>query len=112
MDHTGQCPELVGELDVESDSATRAEAVARLLEIPLARNQQGQLLPVRDLDSAARACKLVADFFAGDLGKTRLWFCTANPFLGDAEPRMMIVAGRAETLLNFVRDAIQENTRP
>lgn len=112
MNHE-QCPAgLADGLDWGRDADARLEAIARFLDIPLARNQQGQPLPVRDLDSAAEACELVAEFFSGDIGKTRLWFLTANPLLGDVEPRMMILIGRAANLLAFVRDAIQQNTRP
>lgn len=56
--------------------------------------------------------RLVLEFFAGDQGKTALWFSTANPLLGGASPNKMIAMGRETRLLRFVRDQLDQNEQP
>lgn len=56
--------------------------------------------------------RLVLEFFAGDQGKTTLWFSTANPLLGGASPNKMIAMGRETRLLRFVRDQLDQNEQP
>lgn len=63
------------------------------------------------LEEIANVCTLVAQFFAGDAAKTALWFRTRNPLLGDIAPRDMIRFGRYEKLLQFVLDALNENSQ-
>jgi len=52
---------------------------------------------------------LVAQFFAGDVAKTALWFKAKNPLLGNLSPRDMIRNGRSEKLRRFVTSALEEN---
>jgi hypothetical protein len=52
---------------------------------------------------------LVAQFFAGDVAKTALWFKTKNPLLGNVSPRDMIRNGHSEKLRRFVMSALEEN---
>jgi len=54
---------------------------------------------------------LVANYFEGDLEKTKLWFSTPNPLLGDASPKDMILYGRINKLHKFVLNALS-NQRP
>jgi hypothetical protein len=63
------------------------------------------------LEEIANVCTLVAQFFAGDVAKTALWFRTRNPLLGDIAPRDMIRFGRYEKLQQFVLDALNENSQ-
>lgn len=48
---------------------------------------------------------LVTNHFDGDLEKTRLWFNTSNPLLGNVSPRNMIRVGRYRKLRKFVMNA-------
>ena len=52
---------------------------------------------------------IVADYFGGDLEKTKLWFNTENPLLGDMSPRDMIRYGRHLKLRKFVLNARSNN---
>lgn len=61
------------------------------------------------LTEIAVVCGLVAQFFDGDAVKTKLWFQTRNPLLGNLSPRDMIRYGRHEKLRRFVMDALVEN---
>lgn len=61
------------------------------------------------LTEIAVVCGLVAQFFGGDSLKTKLWFKTRNPLLGNLSPRDMIRFGRHEKLRRFVMDALAEN---
>ena len=61
------------------------------------------------LQEIANICGLVAQFFAGDVAKTALWFKTVNPLLGNVRPRDMIRYGRSEKLRRFVMSAMEEN---
>ena len=49
---------------------------------------------------------LVAEYFDGDLEKTKLWFDTPNPLLGDMSPRDMIRYARHLKLRRFVLSAL------
>lgn len=51
---------------------------------------------------------LVAEYFEGDLQKTRLWFDTSNPLLGNMSPRDMIRYGRYLKLYKFVLSALSD----
>jgi hypothetical protein len=57
------------------------------------------------LREIANIANLVAEFFAGDLQKTTLWFEIANPMLGNISPRTMIRLGKYKRLLGFVLQA-------
>ena len=59
----------------------------------------------------ATLVNLVAQFFAGDLEKTALWFTLPNPLLGNVSPRDMIRYGRYETLRDFIHTSLSENRR-
>jgi len=61
------------------------------------------------LQEIANICGLVAQFFAGDVAKTALWFKTVNPLLGNIRPRDMIRYGRYEKLRRVVMNAMEEN---
>lgn len=53
--------------------------------------------------------RLVVEFFEGNEEKAELWFKTQNPLLGGISPEKMIVLGRRDRLLRFVRDQLAEN---
>ena len=57
------------------------------------------------LREIANIANLVAEFFAGDVQKTALWFEIANPMLGNISPRTMIRLGKYKRLLSFVLQA-------
>lgn len=57
------------------------------------------------------ARRLVLKFFEGDEAKTDAWFATSNPMLGDISPNAMVIIGRDDRLLEFVRNALEENKR-
>ena len=61
------------------------------------------------LTEIAIVCGLVAQFFAGDIVRTALWFKTKNPLLGNISPRDMIRFGRYEKLRRFVMEALEKN---
>lgn len=46
---------------------------------------------------------LVLLFFNQDHERTKLWFDTRNPSLGDVSPAEMLAAGRAEKLWKWVK---------
>jgi len=85
----------------------RAEAAARLLEVPLHQTQEGAALYLDDLERAATALELVSKFFGGNVDRTREWFCAPNVLLGAVEPRMLVTSGRATELLELVRQAVR-----
>jgi predicted nucleotidyltransferase len=87
--------------------------VAKIAGVSLASVRFDQKIPkqVRDrLMEAANLCALVAQYFAGDISKTALWFKTPNPLLGNVAPRDMIRLGRYDKLRRFVMEALEENT--
>ncbi len=59
----------------------------------------------------ANIINLVAEFFEGNPDKTKLWFVTENPMLGNISPRDMIRFGRYEKLRKFIINA-RNDTRP
>jgi len=59
------------------------------------------------LENVANICNLVFQFFNDDV-KTKLWFQTPNPMLGNISPRDMIRLGRYNKLLRFVTQAVDE----
>jgi hypothetical protein len=72
-------------------------------------------LHAQSLDLAAEAKLLtkcrerVEQFFKGDLDKTRLWFKTQNPLLGDLAPDDFIVMHKTERLLSFIEAQLAQN---
>jgi len=86
--------------------------VAKLAGVAPASVRFDQKIPKEVLDrlkEIANICGLVAQFFAGDVAKTALWFKTVNPLLGNISPRDMIRYGRYEKLRRFVMSALEEN---
>jgi hypothetical protein len=59
------------------------------------------------LENVANICNLVFQFFNDDV-KTKLWFQTPNPMLGNVSPRDMIRLGRYNKLMRFVTQAMEE----
>lgn len=57
----------------------------------------------------ANLWNVVLDHFR-DKDKTRLWFETKNPLLGDLSPSDMIAIGRVKKLEKFIENAIAENS--
>jgi hypothetical protein len=87
--------------------------VAKLAGVASTSVRFDQKMPKEILDrlqEIANICGLVAQFFAGDVAKTALWFKTANPLLGDISPRDMIRYGRYEKLRRFVMSALGEHS--
>jgi hypothetical protein len=62
-----------------------------------------------DLLKLASSMDLVADFFEGDLKKTKLWFITDNFNFGGVSPLFLIIRGRCHKVYNFIDDAIADN---
>ena len=86
--------------------------VAKLAGVAPASVRFDQKIPrevLERLQEIANICGLVAQFFAGDVAKTALWFKTANPLLGNITPRDMIRCGRYKKLHRFVMSAMEEN---
>lgn len=52
---------------------------------------------------------LVKEFFSGDVQKTFLWFNTENVLLGGSKPINMIITGRSDKLLQFIRSSLADN---
>lgn len=55
------------------------------------------------------ARRLVREHFQGDQDKTSRWMSTRNPMLGNHSPEDMVMAGREEKLLAFVKAQLEEN---
>ena len=56
-------------------------------------------------EEIANLVNAVAETFDGNTEKTRVWFNTCNPTLGDISPRDMIRLGRYERLHKFIAQA-------
>ena len=92
-------------------SLDKAE-VARIADVSKASVRWDHKIPQEVLDrftEIAVICGLVAQFFQGDATKTRLWFQTKNPLLGNISPRDMVRYGRHEKLRRIVMEALAEN---
>lgn len=86
--------------------------VAKITGVSRASVRFDQKIPKEVFDrlqEIANICELVAQYYAGDISKTALWFKTPNPLLGNASPRDMIRFGRYEKLRRFIMDALAEN---
>lgn len=89
--------------------------IARVAGVSAASVRWDQKIPREVLDrltEIAVVCALVAQFFEGDVVKTKLWFQTRNPLLANLSPRDMIRYGRYEKLRRFVMEALVENGIP
>jgi hypothetical protein len=89
--------------------------VARIADVAPSSVRWDHKIPQEVLDLLAQIaviCALVAQFFDGDITKTRLWFQTKNPLLGNLSPRDMVRYGRHEKLRRIVMDALNENGIP
>ena len=89
--------------------------VAHLADVAPASVRWDHKIPQEVLEyltEIAVICSLVAQFFQGDANKTRLWFQTKNPLLGNISPRDMVRYGRHEKLRRVVMDALTENGIP
>lgn len=64
------------------------------------------------LREIANIANLVAEFFADEPHKVKLWFEIANPMLGNISPSDMIRIGRYKRLLSFVITARGEAATP
>lgn len=51
-------------------------------------------------------------FFKGDKEKAELWWITANPLLGGVKPIEMVMMGRPEKVLAFIKNQLAENEPP
>lgn len=86
--------------------------VARMADVSPASVRWDHKIPQELLElmtQVAVICALVAQFFEGDVTRTRLWFQTKNPQLGNLSPRDMVRYGRHEKLRRIVMDALNEN---
>jgi uncharacterized protein (DUF2384 family) len=54
--------------------------------------------------------RLVKEFFKGDNDKTALWMSSPNPLLGNTSPVDMVMAGREDKLLEFVKAQMEANS--
>lgn len=89
--------------------------VARIADVSPASVRWDHKIPrevLEHMTQIAVICSLVAQFFQGDVTKTRLWFQTKNPLLGNISPRDMVRYGRHEKLRRIVMDALAENGIP
>ena len=50
----------------------------------------------------------VADFFNGDIAKTRMWFDTTNYQMGGVSPNTLIKFGRGEKLAEMIQYLVEE----
>lgn len=55
------------------------------------------------MDTIEKCRSLVLEYFEGDEDKTDLWFETRNYGLGNITPNFMMVFGREEKLLQFIK---------
>jgi len=62
-------------------------------------------------DTNKEILRLVLDFFKGNQAKTKIWFRSVNPLLGNVKPIDMINIGRSEKLMKFVVNKLDENKR-
>ncbi len=50
-------------------------------------------------------------FFQGDMNKVVLWLNAENPLLGKVTPADMILSGRGEKLIQFIKDSVDLNEK-
>lgn len=91
-------------LEIDKGDISRFSGVAK----SSVRYDQNMPTAVRQhLEQVANICNLVFEYFQDDV-KTKLWFQTPNPMLGNFSPRDMIRFGRFDKLRRFVVEAIAE----
>jgi hypothetical protein len=54
----------------------------------------------------------VCSMMGWDKEKGLLWYTTDNPMLGGVSPEYMVIFGRCDKLLNFIRNVEEENFAP
>ncbi|MES2215627.1 MAG: hypothetical protein V4485_06450 [Pseudomonadota bacterium] len=54
--------------------------------------------------------RLVGEFFKKDKEKTKLWFESKNPLLGNISPEDMLSIGRGWKLLKFIQNQMEGNS--
>jgi hypothetical protein len=64
---------------------------------------------MNETEMRERLVSLVAGYFENDAKKTKLWFKTYNPGLGNIAPNDMLLLNKTENLLNFVESQLAEN---
>lgn len=73
------------------------------LEAHTGRGEGGEELPISiDL----YVYEKILNYFNGDHDKTKIWFKTPNPGLGNICPLVMIGLGRTEKLVKFIDDRL------
>lgn len=100
--------------EVASITRLSKRDLARLADLSVNSVRYDDRIPTsvrRILDTVTTIVLIVAEQFSGDLNKTKLWFSTANPLLGDVAPSDMIRVGREKKLLSFVQKARYEASR-
>ena len=55
----------------------------------------------------AGSLEIVAVIFDGNVDKTKFWFKTPNPNLGNSAPRDLITRGRYKRVMDFIQEAYQ-----
>ena len=96
---------------VQSFLGLNKEEVSRIADVSpkSVRFDAAMPEPVRQrLQDMAIAINGVAGVFGGDADKTRAWFETRNPLLGDVSPLDMIRSGRFERLRKFIVAALSD----
>ncbi len=96
---------------VQTFLSLKKEEVSRIADVSpkSVRFDAAMPEPVRQrLQDMAIAINWVAGVFGGDADKTRAWFETRNPLLGDASPLDMIRSGRFERLRKFIVAALSD----
>ncbi len=58
-----------------------------------------------------RIMRILHDYFDNDIGKVSAWINTPNPLLGDVTPCEMIVNGKQEKLLIWMRQQEDLNVK-
>ena len=65
---------------------------------------------MNDYQKVAMECyRLVSKIFKGNDNKIDAWFMTPNPNLGNITPEYMLYSGKAEKLLEIIKQLIAEN---
>lgn len=91
-------------LEIDKRDISRFSGVAK----SSVRFDQSMPVAVRQhMEQIANICNLAFEYFQDDV-KTKLWFQTPNPMLGNFSPRDMIRFGRFDKLRRFVMEAIEE----
>lgn len=90
----------------------RESDMARALNVDMSHLRLGDKTASAVLERLwilANMCEKVAKFFDGNISKTKRWFRTPNPSLGNMAPREMILLGRIKKVGQFIEDALAQN---